>query len=197
MSNTTLNDMTAAQSSIGGLLPWARILLDYTDAVCGCVTEEHWDMRPEGQGEGYWFSLGEFVMHLADSRREILGNISGEIEREKLWCSKYGGTSEAWQWRSGSRAEVLASLAEGRAMVDAWLARPASELGAATDASVSQWKARVEKIKAAGKDASAIEAAGPESVADCLMFLIGHEQSHRGALQALLRLHGLEVTRYA
>lgn len=197
MSTTAPNEMTAAQSTIGGQLPWARILLDYTDAVCNCVTEEHWNLRPQGQGEGYWFSLGELVMHLADTRREIIGNISGEIDRDKIWCSKYGGTAAPWEWRAGSRDEALAMLAEGRELINAWLERPAAELIAPTEASVSQWKARVAKIKEAGKDAAAVEAAGPQSVADCLTFLIGHEQSHRGVLQAFLRLHGIEVTRYA
>lgn len=199
MSNTAPHEMTSAQGTIGGLLPWAKILLDYTDAVCNCVSVEHWNLRPkgEGEGEGYWFSLGELVMHLADSRREIIGNISGEIDREKLWCSKYGGTAAPWEWRSGSREEVLASLAAGRALVEAWFERPGSEIAAPTESSAKQWKERLERMKAAGKDTAAVEAAGPQSVADCLTFLIGHEQSHRGVLQALLRLHGIEVTRYA
>jgi uncharacterized damage-inducible protein DinB len=96
-----------------------------------------------------------------------------------------------------SRGSSGQSERSARDLLEPFFELPLEQLGRPTAASQKAYDERLAKLKAEGKDTSDHEKKGPQTVADCLLFLVGHEQSHRGVLQAMLRLHSLEVTRYA
>lgn len=192
--------MTADTSALQ-VLTWATTFLNYTDAVIGDLpaADAALDWRPADNAGGYYFSIREQAMHIADERHDMLGWITGASREGKLFLTDYGGTGKPWAFKSGSKAEIVASLQAGRAAVDALLARPMSELLETTPGLTARFEKALADMRAAGKDEEAAkrEAAGPSRVLNIVLFLIAHEQSHRSVLQTMLRQQGHNVTRYA
>lgn len=185
--------------NLGQLLTWCKVLLNYTDEVVANIPEDDagLDWRPTDDKGGWYFSIREQAMHIADTRHSALGWITGEDAAAREFCTEYGGTEKPWEFKRASRAEILASLQAGREAVDAWLARPLSAALETTPNLVAEHEKILAQLKADGKDASEREARGPGRIINVIFFIVTHEQSHRSVLQSMLRQRGYEVTRYA
>jgi hypothetical protein len=189
----------AAEPSIGQSMPWAKIFLDYTDAVLGDLPDDDaaLDYRPTDPQGAYVFSVREQAMHIADERLEALSWITGDAPDPGKFLLEYGGTDKPWQWRNGTRAEIIERAQQGRAALDAWLAKPRGTLFEVTDHIRSEFEKHNAKLLEGGKDISERLARGPAPVLNILLFVVAHEQSHRTVLQHMLRMQGHSVTRYA
>jgi hypothetical protein len=181
------------------LIPWAKTFLQYTDDVLNALPEDEalLDYRPEDPAGGYVFSIREQAMHIADTRHDALGWISGADTDKDDFCTEYGGTGQPWQWKSATRAEILARNAAGRAAVDAWFNRPGAALFESSPHMIAEFAKTNAKLQADGKDIAERLARGPGRVINALFFLVAHEQSHRTVLQHLLRMSGQQAVRYA
>lgn len=193
--------MSAMQGelSAGQVLPWAKVFLNYTDEVVASIPEDDagLDWRLTDEKGGWYFSIREQAMHIADTRHSALGWITGDDPAGKEFCTEYGGTGKPWEFKQASRAEILASLKAGREAVDAWLARPLSEILETTPKLIAEHEKLIAQLKADGKDTAEREARGPGRIVNVLFFIASHEQSHRSVLQTMLRQRGYEVARYA
>ena len=193
-------EQQSSSKSIRDSIPWLVTFLSYTDDVCKAVTEANRDWRMSDPQENWYLSLLEQVMHIADSRFDVLANIEDGLEESathQAWCTEFASIKAPWKFREAKVEDVLASLAQARTKIDAWLDQPAAELLAITDGSRKLFTKRIEDMKAGGKDTAALEKRGPTPVINMLLFLAAHEQSHRSLLQHHLRVSGNEVPRYA
>ncbi len=194
--------METAGMSIYQSLPWLKQMMDYTDKVCGGVTEASGALRPVDPQGGYCFSVRELLLHIADSRWQCLVWLGGGAEEEarfnaERYLVKYGGTGEPWQFKAASVAEALARLQEVRGRLETLLAQPAAGLLGTTEALRTAHEAFIQRLRATGTDTAELEAAGPGNNINALVFLTGHEQAHRAQIQMILRTHGYEVFRVA
>src|SRR5689334_20276375 len=105
---------TSKAKSIAEGLPMVAPYLDYSDAICAAVPAELYDWRPSGKDEGYYFSLGELVQHIADTRLQFARQLAGSDSEEGFWNTAYEDAHKPWTFRSGSREEILASLKANR-----------------------------------------------------------------------------------
>jgi len=183
------------ERTIGQELTWASTMMDYTDAVVGSIPEEALDIRFTDPRGGYFFSARELMMHIADSRWNAAAWINGEDVSDRQFRQEYGGTDRPWKFATASRVEILERLASGRGSIDQFMARPAADLHFISDSQRETHRQRIEARKAQGLDTEALEAGGPLSLADILLFLVAHEQSHRAELQWLMRANGFSVHR--
>jgi len=192
--SAVLTELTAGQ-----ILAWSKVFLDYTDAVVASLPEddESLDWRPTDAQGGWYLSIREQAMHIADTRHDSLGEVTGTETEADDFCTVFGGLEKPWQFRKASRAEILARLKSGRDLVDAWLARPLSELLETTPSLIAQYEKVLTQLREAGQDTAAREARGPNRIINVLFFLCAHEQSHRTVLQTMLRQRGHAVVRYA
>ncbi len=183
----------------GQILAWSKVFLDYTDAVVASIPEddESLDWRPTDERGGWYFNIREQAMHIADTRHDSLGEVSGTETEADDFCTEFGGTEKPWQFRNASRDEILARLKSGRELMDAWLAKPLSEVLETTPSLIVQYEKVLAQLREAGQDTTAREARGPNRIINVLFFISAHEQSHRTVLQAMLRQRGHEVVRYA
>jgi uncharacterized damage-inducible protein DinB len=192
--DTVAQELTAAQ-----LLSWAKTFLDYTDAIVNDLPEddESLDWRQTDDSGGWYFSIREQAMHIADTRHDAIGWITGEDTDEHDFCTEYGGVEKPWQFRKASRDEIIARMKSGRELVDSWLNRPHGVLMETSDHLIKQHEESIESLRKVTKDTSEREARGPSLVINVILFLVSHEQSHRALLQNMLRQRGHKVTRYA
>jgi len=173
-------------------------LLDYTDEVCESIPSDAYELRPTDPSGGYMFSVGELIAHMADTRWACLDWINGsELEKTQGFCTEYGGTKKPWVFRAAEPCEILKSLSDARAAIDEMLSRPSDSLMASTASLEDAHRGRIERIREAGKPTADLESAGPSILANIVVFLIAHEQAHRGALQLFVREHGVNVMRFA
>src|SRR4051812_41597185 len=93
-------DLTGAE-----LLTWAKTLLDYSDAIVNDIPEDEaaLDWRPTDEAGGWYFSIREQAMHIADTRHSALGWVTGEKTDALEFCTEYGGTGKPWTFRNASR----------------------------------------------------------------------------------------------
>jgi len=188
---------TAATRTIAEELPWAVTMTGYTDQVCNSVTEENRGCRPEDPSGGFFFSAAEQVMHIADTRWQMLGWLDGNDYSDRVFCNDYPGKDAEWQFRDAGLDEIKQSIADSRAKLDEWLGKPAAELQHSTPGLVQAHQQRIEAMRAEGKDTAELEAKGPGKLANTILFLVAHEQAHRASIQLILRMHGAEVMRMA
>lgn len=185
------------QRTLGQSLDWLNNFLFYTDQVVKSVGEDQFEERFTDPGGGYFFSAKELMMHIADSRWDVLSWINGKSEGAPEFQLEFGKHEKPWVFRDGvTKDEILKSMAGSRAEIEQVLARPETDALAVTEALRQSFEDRVGGMRAAGKDTTEVEAKGPSNIANVLMFLAAHEQSHRGELQWLLRTRGADVFRY-
>jgi uncharacterized damage-inducible protein DinB len=192
---TSIVGLTGAQ-----LLTWVAIFLNYTDAVLGDLPEDDaaLDWRPTDEAGTWHFSIREQAMHIVDQRLEVMRDwIEGTDVADQLFQREYGANGAPWEFRSGSKAEILAVCKATREMLDTLLAQPAEGLLATSPGLVKQYEEGLAKMRADGKDTAEREARGPARIVNILLFLVAHEQAHRAVLQTMLRQRGHTVTRYA
>ena len=198
--STLLEEQNLTELSGFQLLPWAKTFFDYTDAVVNNLPEDDaaLDWRPTDAAGTWYFSLREQAMHIADERHDALW-IIGEDPKDKLFMQAYGGTEKPWEFRSGSRAEIVESLKAGRLLLNQLLSKPHGALLETTDRLRAKHREAIAKLREEGKedDADLIEARGPARIINQVLFIIAHEQSHRSVLQTMLRQRGHAVARYA
>jgi uncharacterized damage-inducible protein DinB len=188
---------TSTGKTAGQELPWAVTMIGYTDMVVESLTEDSMQHRPANPGGGYFFSAAEQAMHIADTRWNILGWLDGNDYSERVFAGDYPGKDAAWQFREATLDEIKQSVKDSRAKLDEWLNRPAGELSHSTPGLDKAHQQRLEGMRAEGKDTAELEAKGPGNLANMILFTVAHEQSHRGVLQTILRMHGAEVVRLA
>lgn len=183
--------------TIYGVMPWAKHMLDYTDQVCEGLTDENMTLRPTDPSGGYFFSAAEQAMHIADSRWSFLGWIDGNDYSDREFAGDYPGKDKPWVFKPATCEEIKDSLKQSRARLDEILSGPSTGLLTAAPGTVKAHEEQLAKDKAAGKDTAEKEAQGPNNMVDIICFLNAHEQSHRGVLQTILRMNGVEVSRVA
>jgi len=189
---------TLRAKTVPDVIPWIKVFLDYTDAVCQALPDDGLEIRPTEPGGGFVFSALEQAMHIADERWEIMHRLTGDDNAHRLFAKGYPGKDAPWEFRQASREEVLRSLAEGREFLDSYLNEAAS--GSLVGSTLEQeraFDAKLTKAQAAGKDTAELIARGPENLVNTLMFLVAHETGHRTVLQHMLRMNGIEVARMA
>jgi uncharacterized damage-inducible protein DinB len=184
-----------AARTIGQELGWARALMDYTDGVIESIPEEALELRLAAPDGGYFFSARELMMHIADSRWNVAAWVDGEDVSDRQFCEERGGPDKPWRFREAPKAEVVRQLAAGRRSIEARLDRPAAEMHAVSEHQRKSYRQRLELLREQGQDTTALENKGPGPLADVLLFLAAHEQSHRSELQWLMRVNGIKVHR--
>jgi hypothetical protein len=155
------------------------------------------DYRPVDPSGAYVFSIREQAMHIADTRHDALGWITGVDTDSEDFCIEYGGPDKPWQWKHATRVEILARHSAGREAIDAWLRQPQSDMLAVTSHMQAEFDKTNAELTADGKDISERLARGPAPVINVLLFVLAHEQSHRTVLQYMLRMSGQKVARHA
>jgi uncharacterized damage-inducible protein DinB len=183
------------ERTIGQELSRAQLLLGYTDDVVASIPEDALDLRFTDPRGGYFFSARELMMHIADTRWNALAWVEGEEVSERQFRQEYGGTERAWKFAMAEKDEILARLGESRKGIDALLARPAGDMHLITDYQREAHEQRIKASKSQGLDTASLEAGGPPSLVDIVLFLVAHEQAHRAELQWLMRAHGKDVHR--
>jgi hypothetical protein len=187
----------AGRATIADVLPWVTITLDHTDKVCRLIPEDKLDWRPPDPSGRWTFALGELAMHCADCRMLFARLLNNEEDLLKGWWLQ-APQNPPGEWKrlrepSGMQ-EILNSLRSGREALQPWLDRPAGELLAISEGQRASFEARLGKLRAEGKDTAEFERRGPLTINGGLMGAACHEAGHRGTLQTLLRLHGINVS---
>jgi uncharacterized damage-inducible protein DinB len=179
--------------SVAGFLPWINMVLDYTDEIAALIPEDKVDWRPEDPSGHFSFSLGEIAMHIADARRMFARQLSGVDSEEGYWSE---GPDERGVWKfqpSAGKAKILHSMAEARRELKPFIDMPASSYTQTTDGSRQTFEKSLERLREAGQPTAEAEARGPANIVRVLMAVIAHEAGHRGALQTLLRMQGVNL----
>jgi uncharacterized damage-inducible protein DinB len=185
-----------AEATIGQMLPWTTNTLDYTEMVASKLTDELRDWRPTDPSGKFFFSLGELVAHSADTRRMFARQLAGNESEEGYWSMGDTGPSEdgVWQFKPlPSAAELLQSLKDARAEIQPYLDRPASEQWSVTDGNKAIFEKNLAGMREKGIDTAEAERRGPPNINRVLFAIMCHESGHRGALQTLLRMNGVQV----
>jgi len=183
--------------TLGQSLGWLNNFLYYTDEVCRSVPEAEFDARFTDPKGNYFFSAGELMMHIADSRWDVIAWINGSDYKDQAFLKEFGGHEKPWVFKEGvGKEEILKSLEEARAALAKELERPAADYLAVTDSMCESFEKRVAAAKEKGQDTAELEATGPSCIGNSLMFMAGHEQAHRGELQWLMRTRGADVFRF-
>jgi hypothetical protein len=199
--STLIEETVSAELSGLQLLPWAKIFLDYTDAVISSLPEDDTalDWRPTDAAGTWHFSLREQAMHIVDERHDALSWITGDDVKGQMFLQEYGGTGKPWEFRAATRDEIIASCKAGRLALNQLLSKPHIELLETSPKLTEEHQRVIDKLREDGKDdeADIREARGPGRIMNTVLFIVAHEQSHRSVLQHLLRLRGHEVVRYA
>lgn len=185
------------QLSIATAIGMLRNYMDYTDQVCAAVPPDRLDWRPEGADGGYYFSLGESVQHIADTRLQFARQLDGSTSEEGMWNTGYSDSTSPWEFRAGSLEEILASLRGGRELLEPWISRPLAELIQPTAGTTRLFMERLKARREAGEDTAVLEERGPSTLASVLFFLSAHEQGHRAVLQTQLRQLGYTIEKMA
>lgn len=183
----------APTRTIGDALPWFKMTLDYTDMVAAAIPDALLNWRPEDPAGKFCFSLAEIVMHCADARRMFAGQLSGECNEDEYWSS--GPTDDGtWPFKElPDKAALLDSLAAARALYQPYLDRPAEDMTAETEGTRSAYHKNIAAMKEHGHDPAMLERAGIPNIVRVLFAVAAHEAGHRGALQTLLRQHGVNL----
>ena len=173
------------------------VMLDYTHRIAGYVTPELIDWRPDSPKGDYFFSIGEQLKHITDTRVYAVEMLSGEKIDYKRWAGDYPGRDEAWQFRDGSFEEIMERLEFSRQLVQPWIEMSFSAMLLPTEGTRRSYEEQLAGLKEKGEDTAMLEAKGPGTLASTILFLVAHENGHRAVLQTMLRLAGADVERLA
>ena len=183
--------MPQIDRTIGDVLPWATMTLDYTEQIAELIPDELLDQRPTDPSGKFCFSPAELVMHCADARRMFAGQLIGEAQEDAYWS---GGPDDEGVWEfkpyEGKDA-LLKSLRDTRALLTPYLERPANDLLAETEGTRASFDKNLEYMREHNHDTTRMERAGAPNIMRVLFAIAVHEAGHRGALQTLLRQHGI------
>jgi len=189
--------VAAPAVTIGQHLPWVNMTLDYTEQLVEKIPEDMLDFRPADPNGHYFFSLAELAMHCADSRRMFARTLAGSESQDGYWTEwDENDNSEDMTWKfkpRGSKQEILDSLREAREELSPWLSLPLSSLNEATDGTRASYEKNLGKMREKGADTADVELRGPSTVNRVLFAVTAHESGHRGTLQTLLRLQGVDA----
>jgi hypothetical protein len=178
-------------------LPWVEVTLDYTDRLIALTPEDMLDYRPENALGHFFFTPAEIAMHLADERSELARMLGGSDSRDGFWTIanwETGGDGTPWQFREyADNAELPAGLRESRAELKPWLSLPVSTLQESTDGTRVAYAKQLAELQSKGIDTATMERRGPPSINRVLFSLTTHEAAHRGYLQTILRLQGIDA----
>jgi len=176
-------------------LLWLGMTLDYTDKIAAAIPDELLDWRPEDPSGKYCFSLAEIVMHIADARLMFSTQLTGEDAADQYWATSEGPNEEGvWTFREyDGKQALLDRLKATRAVYDPWISQPYTTLLDVPDGARKAYDGFLKKLKEEGHDTAMMEKRGPASVLRVVMAVTAHEAGHRGALQTLLRQHGINV----
>lgn len=181
------------QLTVGGFLPWVNMMLDYTDEIAALIPEDKLGWRPEDPQGKFCFSLGEIALHIADARRMFARQLAGNDSEEGYW-SEGPNEQGVWQFHNcKDKQTLLDSLADARAELKAYIDMPARAYTETTDGTRKAYEKLLAQMREQGKDTAEIEARGPSNIVRVMMAAIAHESGHRGALQTLLRQHGVNA----
>lgn len=188
-----MDSQAQPEVSLRDALPWVGMMLDYTDKVAALIPDDMIDWRPEDPSEAFCFSLGEIVMHCSDARLMFSRQLTGSDSKEGYW-SEEPGEDGGWSFREhGGKQAILDSLASARREFDPWLDKPASAMTEIPDGAYQTYERALQWFKDNDQDPTDFECRGPANIVRVLMALAAHESGHRGALQTLLRLKGINV----
>lgn len=185
--------------TIGQHLPWVNMTLDYTEHLVEKIPDELLDFRPVDPNGHFMFSLAEIAMHCADSRRMFANTLAGIESEEGFWTEwdeADAGNELAMAWKfkpRGTKQEILESLRSAREQLAPWLSLPLSSLNEATDGTRESFEKNLAKMREKGVDTAEVELRGPSTVNRVLFAVTAHESGHRGSLQTLLRLQGVDA----
>jgi uncharacterized damage-inducible protein DinB len=189
-------DTVTATTTIRQSFPRVTLALDYFDEVAAQIPEDllHW--RPTDPSGRFCFSLAELVMHVADARRMFGSQLSEASDGEPAWTTSMGPKDDGtWDFRAPeNRQQLLASLRSARIGIETVLDQDAELLHQSTPGSRAMYQRSLDWYAERGKEVPAeLLENGPGTVQRVLMSALVHEAGHRGALQTLLRLHGINV----
>jgi len=185
--------------SIGQHLPWVNMTLDYTESLVDKIPDELLDFRPVDPNGHFMFSLAELAMHCADSRRMFANTLAGIESEEGMWTEwdeNDAGNEMAMTWKfkpRGTKQEILNSLRDARGLLEPWMTLPVSSLNESTEGTRESFNKNLAKMREKGADTADVELRGPSTVNRVLFALTAHEAGHRGTLQTLLRLQGVDA----
>lgn len=183
----------AAGLTIGEQIPWVAKTLHHTESVAALIPAQLLDWRPADPTGRWSFSLAEIAMHCADIRLMFAKQLRGEDSSELYWLDSPKDGSGIWTRRRepAGPQEIVASLAAGREELEPWLALPYEQTLTVTAGMQHSFNQYLASQREKGLDTSEAERRGPSTLNRIFFTLACHEAGHRGALQALLRLHGL------
>lgn len=183
--------------TVGDMLPWLGMTLDYTEKIAELIPEDKLDWRPEDPSGKFNFSLAELAMHCADARRMFARQLAGHDSNEGFWSKgpeEEAEESGVWEFKEcGSKDELLKSLKEARAELAEWYGKPQDELLTITEGSRESHLKALKWMEEHDQDPAEHARRGPASIMRVLMATAVHEAGHRGTLQTLLRQQGINV----
>ncbi|MEZ5339427.1 MAG: DinB family protein [bacterium] len=186
---------SAAQTSktIAQVYPWLNMTLDYTEKIAALIPEELLDWRYEDPSGKWTFSLAEQAMHCADARIMFARQLSGNSSEEGYW-SQGPGEDGVWPFREyGSKQAILDSLKSARAELDEVMNRGAAEVLTIPEGTKKVYEQVLKQMQEQGADTSGLETRGPANIIRVLMAAVVHESGHRGSMQTLLRMKGVNA----
>jgi uncharacterized damage-inducible protein DinB len=187
--------------TIGQHFPQVLSNLGYFDQLVEKIPEELLDWRPTDPNGHFQFSLSEIAMHVADTRLHFAANLNGTDASDEMWTiSDADGaadtTDDRYRWvfkPRGGKEEILASLKRGTAAIEHWLSLPLDQLQQPTQGTRANFDKFIAAMVEKGEDTTPLELRGPATVNRTLFVLVAHEAGHRGTLQTLLRLNGVDA----
>ena len=183
----------APEVTLREALPWATLIMDYTDKIAALVPDDLLDWRPEDPSGKFSFSLAEIIMHCADARLMFSRQLTGEDTEEGYW-SAGPGEGDVWLFKDYSgKQELIDSLDSSRALLESWLDRPGAALTEVPDSCRQAFERHLAKMREKGEDTSVLEKRGPANIVRVMMAVAAHESGHRGTLQTALRLKGINL----
>lgn len=184
---------TGGQPTIAQTYPWLNMTFDYTDQLAALIPDELLDWRYVDPSGRHTASLAELAMHLADDRLEFSRQLCGSSSLEGYWSltPRAEGMKDFHPY--DNKQAILDSLQTGRAALAPYLAMPAADALTITEGMRVTFELVQQELCAMGTDTAAYEKRGPANVIRVLMAVAVHESGHRGALQTLLRMKGINI----
>ncbi|MCB1221410.1 MAG: DinB family protein [Planctomycetales bacterium] len=188
-----MDSATKPTPTIGQIYPWLNMTFDYTDEIAALIPDELLDWRYEDPSGKWTFSLAEQAMHCADARIMFARQISGNDSEEGYW-SPGPGEDGVWPFKEyGSKQAIMDSLKASRAELDEVMNRSADDVLAIPDGTRKVYEQVLKQMQEKGMDTSGLETRGPANIIRVLMAASAHEAGHRGSMQTLLRMKGINA----
>lgn len=183
--------------TIGQHLPWVNTTLDYMEQLVTKIPDELLEWRPVDPNGHFCFSLAELAMHSADARLMFARQLSASEDKAGYFSVADDDTADEdniWRFRPhGGLPAILDALKAARAELQPWLELPVDQLHQPTEGTRKVYDEFLAKLREKGEDTTALELRGPATINRVLFAVCTHEAGHRGALQTLLRLNGVDA----